>query len=257
MSIKLARVGIITNVKARTLRVREPGRRDLERELASAADANRAEVSQWFFKTGKGEYGEGDRFLGITVPVQRKIARHYRHLSFAEIERLLSSDIHEHRFVALDILVARYQRAADSERDEIVQFYLAHTDYINNWDLVDASARYIVGEHVRTRTRDLLHRLAGSSSVWERRIAITSTLTLIKGGEIEDTFRISEKLLRDKHDLIQKAVGWLLREAGKVSRVRLLQFLRDHYRDMPRTTLRYAIEHFSPEQRKRMLVGKF
>ena len=244
-------------MKARTLQVRELGRRNLERELGAAAVAKRAEVSKWFFKTGKGEYGEGDRFLGITVPVQRNIARRYRHLSFAELDRLLSSPIHEHRFVALDILVARYQRASDSEREEIVRFYLAHTHRVNNWDLVDASAPYIVGEHVRTRSRDLLDRLAGSSSLWERRIAITSTLALIKGGEIEDTFSISQKLLCDKHDLIQKAVGWLLREAGKVSRARLLRFLRDHYTDIPRTTLRYAIEHFSPEQRKRMLAGKF
>jgi 3-methyladenine DNA glycosylase AlkD len=244
-------------VKAGRPKARELGRRGLERELAAAADGKRAEVSKWFFKTGKGEYGEGDRFLGITVPLQRKIARRYRHLSLEEIKRLLASGIHEHRFVALDILVARFRRAEDSEREEIVQFYLAHTNHINNWDLVDASARYIVGEHVRRRPRDLLDQLAGSSNVWERRIAITSTLALIRHGDIEDTFRISEKLLRDEHDLIQKAVGWSLREAGKVSRARLLQFLREHYADMPRTTLRYASEHFSPGQRKRMLAGKF
>jgi 3-methyladenine DNA glycosylase AlkD len=244
-------------LKARNLHARESGRRDLERELASAADPKRAEVSMWFFKTGKGEYGEGDRFLGITVPLQRKIARRYCGLSFADIARLLASPIHEHRFAALVILVAQYELATESEREQIVQFYLEHTNRINNWDLVDGSAPYIIGEHVRTRCRDLLERLAASSNLWDRRIAIVSTFALIKHGEIEDTFRIGEKLLEDKHDLIQKAVGWALRETGKVSRPSLLKFLRKNYASIPRTTLRYAIEHFSAEQRKRMLAGNF
>jgi 3-methyladenine DNA glycosylase AlkD len=243
-------------VKARKLEIRKPGYRALERELAAATDPKRAEVSAWFFKTRKGEYGEGDRFIGITVPLQRKIARRYRGLSFADIARLLASRTHEHRFVALAILVAQYEQATDSEREQIVQFYLEHTDRINNWDLVDASAPYIIGEQIRTRSRDLLERLAASGNLWERRIAIISTLALIKQGEIEDTFRISEKLLHDSHDLIQKAVDWALRETGKVSRPALLEFLREHYASMSRTTLRYAIEHFSPEQRKRMLLGK-
>jgi 3-methyladenine DNA glycosylase AlkD len=244
-------------LKAHNLHAREPSRRALEHELAAAADPKRAESSLWFFKTGKGEYGEGDRFLGITVPLQRKIARRYRALSFADIARLLASPIHEHRFAALIILVAQYERATESEREQIVHFYLDHTNRINNWDLVDASAPYIIGEHVRTRSRDLLERLAASSNLWDRRIAIVSTFALIKHGEIEDTLRIGEKLLQDKHDLIQKAVGWALREAGKVSRPSLLRFLQKHYAFVPRTTLRYAIEHFSPEQRKRMLAGNF
>ncbi len=233
-----------------------PSRRALERELASAANPKRAESSAWFFKTGKGEYGEGDRFLGISVPLERKIALRYSHLSFPDIAGLLASRIHEHRFAALEILVAQYERALDARREQIVQFYLEHTDCINNWDLVDTSAPYIVGAHLSTRSRNLLDRLAASDNLWEKRIAIVSTLALIKNGQVEDTFRIAETLLGDKHDLIQKAVGWALREAGKVSRPKLLKFLRKHYSSMPRTTLRYAIERFSPEERKQMLTGK-
>lgn len=233
-----------------------PRRRNLERELAAAADPKRAEVSAWFFKTGKGQYGEGDRFLGVTVPLQRKIALRHRDLPRADIARLLASRIHEHRFAALEILVAQYERGPEERREEIVQFFLTHTDRINNWDLVDTSAPYILGEHLRTRSRDLLDRLAASDNLWERRIAIVSTLALVKHGEINDAFRIARKLLADKHDLIQKAVGWVLRETGKVSRPALLVFLRKHYPGIPRTTLRYAIERFPVEQRKRILAGK-
>jgi len=229
--------------------------RDLVRELAAVADEKRAVSSAWFFKTGKGQYGEGDRFLGISVPLQRKIALRYRDLELKDIERLLASPIHEHRFAALAILTEQYARADENTREEIVKFYLEHTDCVNNWDLVDTSAPYILGEHLRTRSRDLLDQLAASILLWERRIAIVSTLRLIKNGEIEDTFRIAEKLLEDRHDLIQKAVGWALRETGKVSRGALLAFIRKHYQRMPRTALRYAIEHFSPEQRKRILAG--
>lgn len=232
-------------------------RRDLKRELASAADPKRAETSAWFFKTGKGDYGEGDRFIGVPVPLQRKIALRYRCLSLDDLARLLASHIHEYRFAALEILVAQYERARPEEREQIVHFYLEQTGRINNWDLVDTSAPYIIGEHLRTRSRDLLDRLAASDQLWERRIAIVSTLALIKHGEISDTFRIGEKLLSDKHDLIQKAVGWALRETGKVSRPALLRFLRRHYASIPRTTLRYAIEHFPPEQRQQILAGKF
>lgn len=233
----------------------KPSRRALERELAAAADPKRAESSAWFFKTGKGEYGEGDRFLGVTVPLQRKIALRYRDLSFVDIERLLASRIHEHRFAALEILVAQYERATGAQREKIVDFYLEHTNCVNNWDLVDTSAPYIVGAHLHTRSRDLLDRLAASSNLWDRRIAIVSTLTLIKQGETKDTFRIAEQLLGDKHDLIRKAVGWALREAGKVSRPKLLKFLRRHYASIPRTTFRYAIERFALEERKQMLAG--
>jgi len=235
--------------------------RDVKRELAQAGNAERAASSVWFFKTGKGEYGEGDRFLGVPVPVERRIALRHRNLPLEDIARLLASPIHEHRFTALEILVDQYEQSGEKERERIVEFYLAHTSRINNWDLVDTSAPYILGEHLRTRprelTRDLLDRLAASESLWERRIAIVATFAFIRAGEIADTLRISEKLLADKQDLIQKAVGWALRESGKVSDRALLKFLRKHYPKLPRTTLRYAIERFPPDQRTRMLAGEF
>jgi 3-methyladenine DNA glycosylase AlkD len=229
-------------------------RRDLERELAAAANPKRAANSAWFFKTAKGQYGEGDRFLGISVPVQRKIALRYRHLSLDDLARLLASPLHECRFAALEILVAQYEHATESEREQIVDFYLRHTGRINNWDLVDTSAPYILGDHLRERSRDLLDRLSASESLWERRISIVSTLAFIKDEEIADTFRIAKKLLSDKHDLIHKAVGWALREAGTVSRPALLKFIKTNYASIPRTALRYAIEHFPPEQRKQILA---
>ncbi len=232
-------------------------RSQLERDLASVADPQRAANLAWFFKTGKGQYGEGDFFLGIQVPAQRGIALRYRTLPLKDIHRLLASKIHEHRFTALEILVSQFERSGEEAREEIVEFYLAHTARMNNWDLVDTSAPYIIGEHLRTRPRDLLDRLAESDSLWERRIAIVSTLTLIKNGEIKDTFRIARKLLADQHDLIHKAVGWALRESGRVSRPALLRFLASEYQRIPRTALRYAIEHFPPEERKRILGGHF
>jgi 3-methyladenine DNA glycosylase AlkD len=232
-------------------------RLQLERDLAAVADPERAANLAWFFKTGKGQYGEGDRFLGITVPVQRRIALRYRTLQLKDIGRLLASRFHEHRFAALEILVAQYERAGEEEREQIVDFYLAHTSRINNWDLVDGSAPYIIGEHLRRRPRDLLDQLAVSDSLWERRISIVSTLALIENGEIKDTFRIARKLLADEHDLIHKAAGWALRECGRVSRPALVKFVAREYQRMPRTALRYAIEHFSKDERKRMLAGDF
>jgi 3-methyladenine DNA glycosylase AlkD len=231
--------------------------REVVRELNAVVSRKRAASSAWFFKTGRGQYGEGDRFLGITVPLQRRIALRYRHLPFADIKRLLASPIHEHRAVGLEILVAQYERGDSAQRDRIFRFYLRNARRANNWDLVDGSAPYIVGEHLKTRPRGVLDRLAASKLLWERRIGIVSTLTLIKNGEIKDTYRIAEKLLADQHDLIHKAVGWGLRETGKVSRPALLQFLRANYESIPRTTLRYAIEHFPQAQRKRILAGKF
>jgi 3-methyladenine DNA glycosylase AlkD len=232
-------------------------RKQVERELAALADPKRAKGLAWFFKTGKGEYGEGDRFLGITVPEQRKIALRNVELPLDAVARLLESPIHEHRFTALEILVAKYARADQANRSRIFAFYLRHAPRANNWDLVDTSAPYIVGEHLKRGLRKRLDRLAASPNLWKRRIAIVSTLALIRGGEIDDTFRIAEKLLRDRHDLIHKAVGWALREAGKVSRPALLSFLRNHYSAIPRTTLRYAIERFPWKQRKRILAGNF
>jgi 3-methyladenine DNA glycosylase AlkD len=235
----------------------EPKLRHLIHELKAAADPKRAKASLWFFKTGKGQYGEGDRFLGMTAAVLRQIALSYRDLRLTDIQLLLRSPIHEHRSAGFQILVAQYERGNDAQRERIFRFYLRHTQCANNWDLVDASAPYIVGEHLKTRPRDLLDRLAGSKLLWERRIAIVSTLMLIKDGEVEDTFRIAEKLLSDPHDLIHKAVGWALRETGKVSPDALRAFLQKHYAQIPRTTLRYAIERFPAAERKETLAGKF
>jgi 3-methyladenine DNA glycosylase AlkD len=232
-----------------------PTYRNVERELAAAADPERAASLASFFKTGPGQYGEGDRFLGVTVPVQRRIALRYLSLPLKDLTSLLRSPYHEHRFTALEILVARYERAATNrESVAVVRFYLQNTAYINNWDLVDTSAPYILGEHLKTRSRRPLDRLAASAHLWERRIAIVSTLALIKNGEVNDTFRLAQKLFSDKHDLIHKAVGWALRETGKVSRPALLAFLRQHQSSIPRTALRYAIERFSPDIRRQILT---
>lgn len=232
-------------------------RRELEQSLAALADPERAAAHTWFFKTGKGEYGEGDRFLGIRVPVLRKTALQYRSLPLVDIERLLAARIHEHRHAALEILVVRYEHGSASEQAEIFAFYLAHTACINNWDLVDTSAPYIVGHYLLRRPRAVLYRLASSAMLWERRIAIVSSLAFVKHGETADAFRLARKLLSDKHDLMHKATGWVLRETGKVSRPDLLSFLENHYHSIPRTTFRYAIEHFPPAQRKRLLAGQF
>ena len=230
-------------------------RAGLLRELDAAADERKAANLAWFFKTGKGEYGEGDLFLGITVPVSRKIALKYCHLPLAEIAKLLASPIHEHRFSALEILVAQYERCGEAERQQIFDFYVQETPRINNWDLVDTSAPYIVGRHLITRPRAILDKLASSRMLWERRIAIVATLGLVREGELKDTFRIACKLLGDNEPLIHKAVGWILREAGKVCRPELVSFLKEQAADMPRTTLRYAIERFTPEERKQWLAS--
>jgi 3-methyladenine DNA glycosylase AlkD len=229
----------------------------LQAALAKIATPERAESSAWFFKTGPGEYAEGDRFIGVRVPDLRRAALQHREMELDGIAELLTSAIHEHRLAALEILVAQFEKGDVNERKEIFRFYLAHIAGINNWDLVDASAPYIIGAHLRSGSRRLLDRLAKSNNVWERRIAIVATFAFLKQGEVETTLRIAEMLLADKHPLLHKAVGWALRESGKVSEEALLQFLHEHYSRLPRTTLRYAIERFPPERRARMLRGDF
>jgi 3-methyladenine DNA glycosylase AlkD len=229
----------------------------LVRELRAAGDPKCAAASLRFFKTGKGQYGEGDRFLGLSTPVLRRIVRGYGDLSLGDVERLLRSPVHELRSAAFAILVAQYERGNAVQRRRIFRFYLSHTKNANNWDLVDGSAPYIVGEHLKTRSRGVLDRLAASKSLWERRIAIVSTLMLIRQREADDTFRIAARLLEDQHDLIHKAVGWMLRETGKVSPEKLRRFLRRHYARIPRTSLRYAIERFPASERRRILAGAF
>jgi 3-methyladenine DNA glycosylase AlkD len=232
-------------------------RAQLERALKTAGNPERAAFLARYFKTGKGEYDEGDIFLGIPVPAMRKIALAHRRLDFPDLQRLLDSNIHEHRAAALEILVAQYKRGDEKLRKEIVAFYLKNTARINNWDLVDASCRPILGEYLKTKSRTVLRKLAKSKSVWERRIAMVSTMALVWEGELDDALKIAEMLLDDKQDLMHKAIGWVMREVGVQDRAVLLAFLKKHYAYIPRTTLRYAIEHFPPAQRKKMLAGKF
>jgi len=233
------------------------GLTELRRALSAAADPERARNSAWFFKTGKGQYGEGDRFIGITVPVMRRLARRYKHLPLSQVAQLLKSPIHEHRFTALEILVAQYERADAATKQSIFDFYLRNTRFVNNWDLVDTSAPCILGEHLQSRTREILYKLSKSRNLWERRMAIVATMPLIRAGDLNDAFGIARVLLSDEHDLIHKAVGWMLRETGKRSPVGLLKFLERHYGAMPRTALRYAIERFPEDQRKQILAGVF
>jgi 3-methyladenine DNA glycosylase AlkD len=229
----------------------------LERALKDAGNPERAAFVARYFKTGKGEYGEGDVFLGISVPAMRKIALAHRELDFADLQRLLDSNIHEFRAAALEILVAQYKRGDEKLRKEIAAFYLKNTARINNWDLVDASCRPILGEHLKTRSRKILRRLAKSQSLWERRIAMVSTMAFVWDGELDDAIGVAEMLLDDEHDLMHKAIGWVLREVGLQDRAVLLAFLKKHYMHIPRTTLRYAIEHLPSAQRKKILAGKF
>jgi 3-methyladenine DNA glycosylase AlkD len=223
--------------------------------MRKLADPAKARLLQGFFKTGKGEYGEGDIFLGIVVPKQRKVAMKYRELPLEDIQTLLKSNIHEERFVALTILVSKFSDSDQKGKEKISKFYLRNAERINNWDLVDTSAPRIVGEFLMDKDKAMLYTLAKSDNLWRRRIAILSTLYFIKNGSLDDTFRISELLLNDEHDLIHKAVGWMLREAGKMDQPSLEKFLKRHYKSMPRTMLRYAIEKFPEKRRKAYLNG--
>jgi 3-methyladenine DNA glycosylase AlkD len=224
-------------------------------ELHELGDPVRAVHSQRFFKTGPGQYGEGDRFLGLTVPVMRRLVLKYRELDDTSALELLDSPWHEERLVGLLLLVERYGEGDESRRKNIHRAYLANTRHINNWDLVDASAGQIVGSHLDAADISLLERLAGSDNIWERRIAIVSTFHFIKQNEFRPTLKIAKLLLGDSHDLIHKAVGWMLREVGKRDRAVLDAFLKRHYRKMPRTMLRYAIERHPERIRKQYLAG--
>jgi 3-methyladenine DNA glycosylase AlkD len=210
---------------------------------------------QRFFKTAPGEYGAGDKFLGLRVPALRRLVRDYRQLDDSHALEMLASTWHEERLLALMLLVDGYDRGDGSRRERIHRAYLEHTRYINNWDLVDASAGYIVGPHLDPREIDLLERLARSDDIWERRIAIISTFHFIKRNEFGPTLKIAGLLLQDSHDLIHKAVGWMLREVGKRDRKVEDAFLKKHYRKMPRTMLRYAIERHPERIRKHYLAG--
>jgi 3-methyladenine DNA glycosylase AlkD len=229
---------------------------EIQRRLQMLGDPQRAQVLQRFFKTRPGEYGEGDVFVGLRVPELRGLAREYQSLALAETIRLLQSPIHEARLLALLILIRIYTRGDAFLQERIYRAYLLNTRFINNWDLVDASAEHIVGAHLTNGSRGRLHDLAVSNLLWERRIAIMATFHFIKRGEFSDTLHIARLLLQDPEDLIHKAVGWMLREIGKRDHPTEVSFLSAHYKNMPRTMLRYAIEKFPEELRQQYLRGE-
>lgn len=233
----------------------EPSLQAVNATLHQNANPTKARILQSFFKTGPGEYGEGDIFLGIQVPVLRKIARQHRGLAFADIESLLLSPLHEARLLALMLLVDTYDRGDLSMKKKVFALYLASTTRINNWDLVDLSAPSIVGDYLLDRSRTPLHRLSRSKSLWERRISIVATYRFIRAHDFKTTFTIASRLLKDPEDLIHKATGWMLREVGKRNSEALEDFLKQHCRTMPRTMLRYAIERFPEPVRQRYLKG--
>lgn len=223
---------------------------EIQKELETYIDPVKREYLPNFFKTGKGQYGEGDKFLGVVVPNTRIVAKKYKEEPFEVIAEMMQSEWHECRLCALLMMVERFKKSGEKERKEIYDFYLSQTARINNWDLVDLSAPYIVGEFLKDKSRDDLYRLAGSSLLWDQRIAVVATATLIRNNDFIDIIRLSELLLNHKHDLMQKAVGWMLREMGKRDKDLLVQFLDKHAKVMPRTMLRYSIEKMTDEERK-------
>ena len=227
---------------------------NVKSQLLELGDPIRAVHSLRFFKTGKGQYGEGDKFIGCTVPQTRSVAAKYSKLPLEEVAHLLKDEIHECRLCALVILTNKYSKANELDRFEILNFYISHTNYINNWDLVDISAHKIVGEWFKNREdRSLIYQLADSDLLWDQRIAIVSTFTLIRNNDFNDILSLSEKFLSHKHDLIHKACGWMLREVGKRDEAVLTYFLEQFAHQMPRTMLRYSIEKFDEELRKHYL----
>jgi 3-methyladenine DNA glycosylase AlkD len=230
--------------------------KDIEIELSRNSNKEQANLLQRFFKTGPGEYGEGDIFIGIKVPVLRSIAKKNKDTSYKEIKQLLKSKIHEKRLVSLMILIFRYQMADENEKLKIFNIYLNNTNRINNWDLIDLTAPRIIGDYLLDKDKSLLINLAKSKNLWERRIAVLSTFQFIKYNQFDFSLKISKILLNDPHDLIHKAVGWMLREIGKRNLDVEEKFLKAHYSKMPRTMLRYAIEKFPEKKRKGYLRKK-
>ena len=229
---------------------------EISARLRQLGDPERARLLQRFFKTGPGEYAEGDRFIGLKVPQVRLLLREYRTLTPTDVLPLLASPIHEERLFALIALVRCFEKGDQPTREQVYTLYLANTSRINNWDLVDISAPQIVGGFLVERDSGPLHLLAQSASLWERRIAIIATFTFIRRNRFEETMRIARLLLHDREDLIHKAVGWMLREVGKREQTVEEAFLKEHYLIMPRTMLRYAIEKFPEEKRQMYLKGK-
>ncbi|MBI2106652.1 DNA alkylation repair protein [Candidatus Woesearchaeota archaeon] len=220
----------------------------IKKELDSLANSEKAKVYQRFFKTRKGQYGEGDIFIGLTVPQQRMLAKKYVDLEFSDVEKLISNKIHEYRLTGYLILVYKYEKSV--KKKEVVDFYLKNVKCANNWDLIDCVADKILGSYMINKDKNILYEFAKSDNLWKKRISIISTFAFIKNNKFEDTLKISEILLEDKHDLIHKAVGWMLREVGKRDQKVLEKFLLKHYKNMPRTMLRYAIERFDTAKRE-------
>ena len=228
---------------------------DVRKALATLSNETKAATSRRFFKTGPGEYSEGDIFIGVTVPEQRKVARAFGALPLGEVDKLLGSKIHEERLTALIMLVDRFSDGDTTERARVVKVYLSNLRHVNNWDLVDSSAHQILGTWLLDKDRASLRKLAKSKELWERRVAMVATYAFINAGEHADAFAIAGMLINDEHDLMHKAVGWMLREVGKrVGEDVLRGFLREYAAALPRTALRYAIERFSPTERAQWLA---
>lgn len=229
----------------------------VQRYLRKYATKSRAKSSAWFFKTGQGQYGEGDKFIGVRVPEMREVAKQFPELGFNDLSHLLHSKIHEERFVALVILVNQFKKAQKDKdartQGKIVKFYLKNKNRINNWDLVDVSASYIIGAYLFERNKKILHKLAKSKNLWDRRIAIVSTNYFIQKGHFKETLSLAKILINDKEDLIHKAVGWMLREVGKQDEKVLTDFLNKNADTLPRTTLRYSLERLSKDKKKRYM----
>jgi len=229
---------------------------ELRKKIKSVASPDVANTMRWFFKTGKGEYGEGDTFVGLKVPMQRIITKEFRDLNLNELKVLLNSKVHEERLISLFILVYKFEKGEEREKEKIFLFYLKNRKGVNNWDLVDLSAPKIVGNYLLDKDKSLLFELALSNNLWERRISILSTQEFIRNNKFDTTLKIAKMLLNDKQDLIHKAVGWMLREIGNRDLSTEEKFLKLYYKDMPRTMLRYAIEKFPEVKRKKYLQSK-
>lgn len=222
-------------------------------ELRLLSTDEKRNILPRFFKTGKGEYGEGDKFLGVSVSDVRKVAKNHKNATINELTEMMQSEWHEARLCSLLIMVEKFKKTNDEGRKRIVDFYLSVTNRINNWDLVDLSCPAIIGEYLLNRSHDLLYRLAESSLLWENRIAIVSTIIFIRHGQLDDTFNLSTKMMNHPHDLMHKAIGWMLREAGKRDESRLYNYVKTYRLEMPRTMLRYAIEKFDKNVRAELM----
>lgn len=228
---------------------------ELKKTVKKYSNPEKANILQRFFKTGKGEYAEGDIFAGLTVPTSRKIARQFKSLSYNDLSKLIKSKIHEERLIALFIIVSKMKKANEKEKEKIYKFYVKNLKYVNNWDLVDLSSEKIIGEYLLDKDKKLLFELA-KGDLWERRIGVMSTFNFIKKNDYKTTLRLCKLLIKDREDLIHKATGWMLREIGNRDLKIEENFLKQHYKKMPRTMLRYAIEKFPEKKRQAYLLGK-